>query len=79
MLGVDEGAEIPSAALGGRDHVERHRGLARALRAVDLDDPALRDALAAESEIQVDRPRGDPLDLLDQVALVTEAHDRPVP
>ena len=41
VLGVDERGQSP-ALLGLRDDVERQRGLARGLGAVDLDDPAPR-------------------------------------
>ena len=58
VLGVDEGAQ-PAALLGLGDQVVDHRRLTGALRAVDLDDPAARDAADAERDVERQRPRRD--------------------
>ena len=48
--------------------------LPRGLRAVDLDDPAARQAADAERDVERDRAGGDDLDR--RAGLVAEAHDR---
>src|SRR5213078_1390944 len=48
--------------------------LAAALRAVDLDDAATRQAAEAQRHVQRDRTRGDHLDR--DPRLIAEAHDR---
>ncbi len=67
-------AAMPPAALGVGHGVQRDGRLAGGLRAVDLDDPAPRQAADAERDVERDRPGGDHLDR--GAALVTEAHDR---
>jgi hypothetical protein len=55
--------------------MQRQRGLARALRPVNLDDPAARETANAQGEIQPKRAGGYHLDLLIDGALA-HAHDR---
>ena len=73
VLGVDEGADAALALLLG-DDVQRQRGLARALRPVDLDDPALRQAADAERDVEADRAGRDRLDV--ERGRRSEPHDR---
>ena len=73
VLGIDERAHA-ARALGLGDRVQRQRGLARRLRAVDLDDAAARQPAAAERDIERDRAGGDDLDRLHLASV--EAHDR---
>ena len=58
VLGVDERRDA-AGALGVGDGVQRERGLAGGLRAVDLDDAAAREAADAERDIQCDGAGGD--------------------
>ena len=53
VLGVDEGTGA-ALALGFGDDVERQRGLARALRSVDLDDAAAWQAADAERDVEAE-------------------------
>ncbi len=62
VLGVDEGGGA-SGLLRLGDDVERERGLARAFRPVDLDDPAARKAADSERDVEAQRARRDGLDL----------------
>ena len=62
VLGVDEGADA-ALLLGLGDDVQRQRGLARAFRAVDLDDPALGQAADAERDVEAQRAGRDRFDL----------------
>ena len=73
VLRVDEGGHA-SAALGLGDDVEGQRGLARALRAEDLDHPAAGDAADAEGDVEGEGTGRDDLDALGLG--VAEAHDR---
>ena len=75
VLGVDEGGDA-AALLGVGDDVQGEGGLARALRAEDLDDAPARQALAAEGQVEGDRARRDAADLPQHLAF-PEAHDRP--
>jgi len=61
MLGVDEGADAPTTLRLG-DHVVDESGLARRLRAEDLDDPAAREAADPEREVERERPGRDGAD-----------------
>ena len=63
VLGVDERAHAAGALRLG-DRVQRQRGLARRLRAVDLDDASARQAAAAERDVERDRAGRDDLDRL---------------
>src|SRR5271166_2138379 len=74
VLGVDERTGA-AALLRLGDGVQGQRGLARTLRAVDLDDAAARHAADAQRQIQAERARRDHLDLLVDAALA-HAHDR---
>ena len=65
VLGVDEGADA-AALLRLGDDVERQRGLAGRLRAVDLDDAAARQAADAERDVEAERAGGDDLDVVDR-------------
>ena len=71
MLRVDEGRDA-AVLLGIRDGVQRERGLARGLRAVDLDDTAAGKTPDAERDIQRDGAGGDDGDRRALVA--AEAH-----
>ena len=74
VLGVDEGAGA-AGLLGLGDAVQSERGLARGFGAVDLDDPAARQAADAEREVEAERAGGDGLDL-DRLVALAEAHHR---
>ena len=67
VLGVDERAHAARALRLG-DRVQRQRGLARRLGAVDLDDAAARQAADAERDVERDRAGRDGLDLGDLAA-----------
>ena len=56
------------------DDVLAERGLAGALRAVDLDDASAGDASDAERQVKGQRAGGDHVDV--QVACLPQAHDR---
>jgi hypothetical protein len=73
VLGVDERGDA-AALLGVCDGVQGQRRLAGGLRAVDLDDPAARQATYTEGDVQRDRPGGDGLD--GGALVAAEAHDR---
>ena len=73
VLGVDEGADAALALLLG-EHVQRERGLARALGPVDLDDAALGQPADAERDVEADRAGRDRLDV--EGGRRSEAHDR---
>ena len=74
MLGVDEGADAALALrLGHR--MERQRGLAGALRTVDLDDAAARQAADAERDVQAQGAGGHGGDL-HHLLVLPEPHDR---
>src|SRR5262249_8226881 len=73
MLGIDEGAGA-ALALGLGHDMQRERGLARALGAVDLDDAALGQAANAERNVEPQRAGRDRLDL--QRLALAELHDR---
>ena len=75
VLGVDEGDDA-AGPLGVGHRVQGDRGLAGGLRAVDLDDPAARQAADAEGDVEGDRPGGDHLER--GARLVTEPHHRPL-
>ena len=66
---------MPPARLRLGDHMERERGLAGAFRAVDLDDPAARQAADAERDVEPERAGRDHLGLHRLLALA-EPHDR---
>ena len=73
VLGVDERRDAARLLRVG-DRVQRDRGLAGALRPVDLDDPAARQAADAEGDVEGDRAGRDHLDRRPDV--VAQAHDR---
>src|SRR3546814_1105610 len=58
MLGVDESAGAADL-LGLGHHVQRERGLARALGAVDLDDAPARQSTDAEANVEAEGAGGD--------------------
>src|SRR5919197_578599 len=58
--------------------VERHRGLAGRLRAVELDDPTTRHAAHAEREVQRERAGRDHADIARRRRLA-QLHDRALP
>ena len=72
VLGVDEGGDAAGLLRVGH-RVQGHGRLARALRAVDLDDPAPGQAADAQRDVEGDRPGRDDLDRGPHV--VAEAHD----
>ena len=75
VFGVDEG-DVAAPALGLGDDVQGQGGLARGLRAVDLRDPAARQAADAQGQVYGENAGGDDRDVL---ALVrTQPHDRPL-
>ena len=63
VLGVDERGGA-AAALHLGDHLQRQRGLAGGLRAVDLHHAAARQAADAERDVQPQRAGGDRLDVV---------------
>ncbi len=73
VLGVDECGDT-ALGLDVGDGVQRNRGLATGLRAVDLDDAAARQAADAESDVEGDRAGGNDVDR--SAPLLTKAHDR---
>ena len=73
VLGVDEGHDA-AGGLGVGHRVQGDRRLAGGLRAVDLDDPAARQAAQAEGHVEGDRPGRD--DLEGRAGLVAQAHHR---
>ena len=73
VLGVDVGADAAVALRLGHD-VHGEGGLARGLRAEDLDDPAAGQAADAEGEVERERAGGDRLDR--HRALLAHLHDR---
>ena len=74
MLGVDERRDA-AVALGLRHRMQGDRRLAARFRAEQLDDPAARQPLAAERQIERQRARRDALDL--HVGAFTQLHDGP--
>jgi hypothetical protein len=73
VLGVDEGTDTAGALrLGNR--LQRQRRLSRRLGAVDLNDPAARQAADPERDVEADRAGRDDVDLGDLAAV--ERHDR---
>jgi len=73
VFGIDEGAgALELLHLG--DDLQRQRGLAGGLGAVDLDDAAARQAADAQRDVQAQRAGGDDLDVFQRLALA-EAHD----
>ncbi len=73
VLGVDERRDA-TGLLGVGHGVQGDGRLARALRAVDLHDPATRQAADAEGHVERDRARRDDIDRGTRV--VTQAHHR---
>jgi hypothetical protein len=73
VLDVDEGGEA-ALALGLGDDAQAEGRLAGGLRAVDLDDAALRQAADAEGEVDGERAGREHLDL--HLGVAAEAHDR---
>src|SRR5207253_7419035 len=74
MLGVDERGDAAQMLRLG-DHVERERGLAGGLRAVDLGDPSSRQAADAERHVERQGASRNDRDLLEGAA-GAQAHDR---
>ena len=74
VLGVDKGAGA-AALLRLGDDVQRQRRLARAFRAVNLDDAAARQAADAERDIEPERAGRDHVDVRRGLARA-ELHDR---
>ena len=74
VLGVDERRDA-AVPLGVGHRVQGDRRLAARLGAEQLDDPAPRQPLAAQRQVERQGPRRDPLDL--QVAPLAQLHDRP--
>ena len=73
VLGVDEGRD-PAGLLRVRDRVQGQGRLAAALRAVDLDDPAARQAADAQRGVECDGSGGD--HLYRRPGVIAEPHDR---
>ena len=72
VLGVDERRDA-AGRLGVGHRVQGDRRLAGGLRAVDLDDPAARQAADAEGDVEGDRAGRD--DLHGHLGAVAQAHD----
>lgn len=75
VLRVDEGRDA-ARALGIGHRVQGDRGLTRGLGAVDLHDPAARQAADAERHVQRDRAGRDHLD--GGSGVIAQAHHRPL-
>ena len=73
MLGVHE-RHLAAHLLGRGQDVQRQRGLAGGLRAVDLNDSAAGDAADAQRRIQRQRACGNRVHL--HLRLVAQAHHR---
>ena len=73
VRGVDERRDAPQLLRAGH-RVQRDGGLARRLRAVDLDDAPARQPPDAERDVERDRPGGDHLQR--RADLVAESHHR---
>ena len=74
MLGVDKRRGAARLLHLGH-HMQRQRGLARAFRPIDLDDPPLGQAADPQRHVQAQRARRHGLDLHD-LALVAQLHHR---
>src|SRR3546814_8320976 len=74
MFGVDEGTGAALLLRLGED-VQRQGRLARAFRAVDLDDAAARQAADAERDVEAERAGRHRLDV-DHVIALAALHDR---
>ena len=74
VLGVDERGDAARRLRLG-DDLQRERGLARGLRAVDLDDAAARHAADAEGGVERERAGGDRGDLVGR-GVLAELHER---
>src|SRR5262249_32958003 len=75
VLGVDERTDA-AALLRLGDEMQRERGLARRLRAVDLDHPAARYAAHAQRQVEPERARRQHLDVRVGERILAELHDR---
>ena len=74
VFGIDKGAN-PALLLLLRDRVKRQRGLPRAFRAIDFDDPPLWQTPNPKGDIEPERACRCRLNFLDGV-LAPKAHDR---
>ena len=74
MLGIDEGNDA-THGLGLCENLERERGLARGLGAIDLHDAAPGNATDAKGDVKGEGARGDGLDVKVRPALAI-LHDR---
>ena len=72
MLGVDERRDA-AVLLGAGDGVQRDGGLAARFGAEDFDDPAARQTLAAQGDIEAQRAGGDALHV--ERGVLAELHD----
>ena len=68
-------AQTPPFFWASAMRVQRERRLAGGFRAVDLDDPAARQAADAERDVEAERAGRDGLDL-DRLLALAEPHDR---
>ena len=73
MFGIDEGAGAADFLHLG-NHLQRQRGLARRLGAVDFNHPAARQAADAECNIETQRAGGNHLNVFNDFA-GTQLHD----
>ena len=73
VLGIDERRHAAGLLRVG-DRVQRHRGLARRLRTVDLDDPAAGQPADAEGDVERRGPGGDDVD--GRATALAQPHDR---
>jgi hypothetical protein len=74
VSGIDEGADAALLLLLGND-MQGERRLARAFRAIDLDDAPLGQAADPQRDVEAERPRRRRLDVLHRV-VAAEPHDR---
>ena len=70
---------MPPQLLHFGDDLQRQRGLARRLRAVDLDDAPARQAADAERDVEAERAGGDGLDVLGCAAASPSRMTEPLP
>ena len=74
VLGINESAGAPDLLHLG-DHLQRQRGFAARLRAVDFDHAPARQAAHAERGVEPERAGGDDFDVFDHFAFA-QTHDR---
>ena len=73
VLGIDKGT-LAAQLLHFRNDLQRQRGFARRLGAVNLNHPAARQAAHAQRHVQPQRAGGDDLDVLNHLAFAQAHH-----